>query len=382
MPGSLENASLAFAVGALGGVLGLIFVDRSPPVELLERGALATLCFAVGCVSALKRPPSARKPSDALQFECPSQELPETPRAQRPARAAKLAARAESHLARLQDKLAQVRRQLHPATVPEYVAARYIVGNKGDVGRAASQLREYVAWRERERVDAVASDPPLSRKQEDALQRHYDPKVLPGLDLSGRPVMYIDVGGIDMQALRSQGVTLAHVARRYVRSMEHLQAVVDGSPNPFAGHVSAPQAATRPEHKGPKRAHAPCTWTPTQPCPACTPPRDAVRPACSLPLQLLILDLHGCSISKFLRATQMWREVNRIGQAFYPELLGHLLMVRGPPAAAWAVAQAKRWLDPETRAKLELSSGNPRIALSRLLGESPGVALPKCLEAY
>eukprot|EP00966_Prymnesium_polylepis_P154126 3559066-Prymnesium_polylepis.1 len=60
----------------------------------------------------------------------------------------------------------------------------------------------------------------------------------------------------------------------------------------------------------------------------------------------------------FLRGWRVWKEIARIGQAYYPELLGTVCIVRGPAVAAWGVNQSKKFLDPDTAAKIELFSGD------------------------
>lgn len=51
--------------------------------------------------------------------------------------------------------------------------------------------------------------------------------------------------------------------------------------------------------------------------------------------------------------------------------VGGMCVVRGPPAAAWAVRTAKRFVDPETAAKIELHApAQTPDAVRRLLGEA------------
>lgn len=65
---------------------------------------------------------------------------------------------------------------------------------------------------------------------------------------------------------------------------------------------------------------------------------------------------------------------------YYPELMGCMCCVRGPPAAAWAVRVIKRFLDAETGAKIELWSptGTP-AALDELVKGDWRSELPELL---
>lgn len=49
----------------------------------------------------------------------------------------------------------------------------------------------------------------------------------------------------------------------------------------------------------------------------------------------------------------------RIGQNYYPELLGALCLIRAPSVATWAVNQSKKtFIDADTGSKIELYSGD------------------------
>ena len=57
---------------------------------------------------------------------------------------------------------------------------------------------------------------------------------------------------------------------------------------------------------------------------------------------------------EFLGNLRLLAKLTYIGNLYYPELMGTLCVVRGPPAAAWAVNTVKRFMDAETGAKIEL----------------------------
>ena len=118
------------------------------------------------------------------------------------------------------------------------------------------------------------------------------------------------------------GVTMEDIIRRYVRELEQLQRAVERSARPSLGHC-------------------------------------------------LLIDMNGTTVFKFLSAYRLWLEVALVGARFYPELMGTCILVRGPPAAAWAVRTMKRVLEPATAAKLELFSGPPAAALRPFLDPLP-----------
>ena len=82
---------------------------------------------------------------------------------------------------------------------------------------------------------------------------------------------------------------------------------------------------------------------------------------------LLIQDLRGCTVMKFVRSMKFWLGQGYAGQNYYPELLGNTIAVRGPPAAAWAVNTVKKFIDKKTGDKIELHSGEPAGPLSAYL---------------
>jgi hypothetical protein len=180
-----------------------------------------------------------------------------------------------------------------------------MTSNRADVGKAVKHYREFLEWRQKDRVDEVLQEAPYPPAVEAALVSGYNPVLIEGLDVRARPVMLIDLSHLDVPALRRQGVSLAMLVRRHVRAMEELVRAIDRAPNPYAGH-------------------------------------------------LLLLDIGGCTAGKFLHAYSFWRELARLGQRCYPECLGGLAMLRGGGAAAWAVGKVKAFLDPETSAKIQL----------------------------
>ena len=70
----------------------------------------------------------------------------------------------------------------------------------------------------------------------------------------------------------------------------------------------------------------------------------------------------------------MWLEVAKLGNAYYPELMGCWCIINGPSAAAWAVRTINRYLDRDTASKIELHSpGVTPAAVSKHLGDESKV---------
>lgn len=84
---------------------------------------------------------------------------------------------------------------------------------------------------------------------------------------------------------------------------------------------------------------------------------------------LLVHDIGACTVMKFLNSRNFFRAQAKISQDYYPELLGHLLVLKGPPAAKWAVDTAKKFLDKDTAAKIQLESGPSRGVLLEYVSE-------------
>lgn len=147
--------------------------------------------------------------------------------------------------------------------------------------------------------------------------------MLKGRDKLGRPILYIALGGVDVPALERKGVSIDDLIRCSIRSSEQVRLAVESSVDPLAGH-------------------------------------------------LLINDLglgtdNPCTATKFITALRFWVAQGALGQNYYPEMLGHTCVIRGPPAAAWAVTQIKRFLDKKTADKIELTSCDPYIALGEYI---------------
>ena len=209
--------------------------------------------------------------------------------------------------AALDSPVSELQAALAPTSISDLHATRFLQVNGGDVLKAADQYREMLAWRERERLDEP--EPTLPPELQAALDQYYRPSVLDGLDVAGRPVMVVSMGIVDLPALKDAGVTMEMLARRHARTMDALQQRIDSMEDPMKGH-------------------------------------------------LLIIDIGGGSAWKFMRALPLFKQIHRIGDTYYPETLGKMLLLRAPTAAGWVMAQVRGFLDKPTQEKMVFTYGN------------------------
>jgi hypothetical protein len=204
--------------------------------------------------------------------------------------------------------LKELQEMLAPLKVDEFTGRRFVRAKKGDLKGAAKQYRAFLAWRKKERIDEVLTEPLHAPEIEAELQR-VGMRPLDGHDLAGRPVVVAALGRWDMHHLKKHGVTLPMLVRRHAKAMELLVQHVREAPDPLAG-------------------------------------------------SLLIFDLSGCSASKFLGMWGYIREIAPICEQYYPELLGKMYLVRGSSWLKWGVDKVKLILDPVSATKMELMFGD------------------------
>ena len=195
--------------------------------------------------------------------------------------------------------------------IDDFTVLRFLRGCKGSAKAAPKRYAAYLAWRLAESIDTVLDERlPPDVELEAQLTAMYKPRILPGLDKLGRPIVYSNMGAVDFAWCAKNGLDTKLLARRHTRELELILRAVSAAPRPELGH-------------------------------------------------LFLLDIGGLSLSRFLRGWKLWMEEARIGQQFYPELVGTVCILRGPSSAAWGLQQVKRFLDADTAAKFELHSGDP-----------------------
>jgi len=189
-------------------------------------------------------------------------------------------------------------------------AARFLVGRNNHEAHAGAAIDAYVRWRA-----ALGPEPTHSPETEAAIAHVYSPRLLRMRDRRGRPVVVVRLGDVDVSVAESRNVTVAMLLRRHISTLDRISAAIEASADPLAGH-------------------------------------------------LLVQDLHGTTVAKFVRSRCFFQQMLRLDQAYYPELLGQLRCVRAPRLAAWAFEQVKSWIDPSSAAKVQLSRGGPAEALA------------------
>ena len=189
------------------------------------------------------------------------------------------------------------------------------------VARSKVMFESFLEWCKKVGLDAILSEV-VDPAVEEVLDRAFCPKVLKGMDKRGRPILYCKMGTIDLPALLAEGVTMDQLVRRHLRSVEALQKKVEAARDPLQGHLS-------------------------------------------------IVDIATCTPKKFLSGWRFWLQQAKIGQNYYPELLGGTAVIRGPAAAEWAVRMIKKVMDKKTADKISLwgAKTDPRKPLSDLLDE-------------
>lgn len=204
------------------------------------------------------------------------------------------------------------------------VLCRYLRARKFDVAATVTMINESFARRQQDKPwEAVAAGPSGCLDcPEIAFKRVY-PHHFRGFDKLGRPVLYDQVGRLNVEALLML-TDIHHMVRYHWFTMCKL----------------LPDLFTEAAHSG--RAD----------------PRVGL---------VSVLDLQGLSTKSLARDVYGYiREISAIDQLCFPELLGRLFIINTPRlfSAIWAVI--KVWLDPKTVAKIEVISKpavwRPRLA--------------------
>jgi hypothetical protein len=205
--------------------------------------------------------------------------------------------------------------------VDEFTVLRFLRASNCKIKTTRTRYAAYLAWREEEKIDSVLDEMiPTDPELEAKLTQMYKPRILDGLDNLGRPVCYSNMGAVDFSWCSRNGIDTKQLARRHTRELELILKAVCAAPRPELGH-------------------------------------------------LFLLDIGGLSLSRFLAGWKLWMAEARIGQDFYPELVGTVCILRGPSTAAWGLKLVQRFLDPATAAKFELHSGDPLPYLQRHLSQ-------------
>ena len=92
---------------------------------------------------------------------------------------------------------------------------------------------------------------------------------------------------------------------------------------------------------------------------------------------LTILDLHGFTMGQINKRVYHFVQIaSKIGQDYYPEIMGQLLIVDSPWVFSGVYAVVKGFLDPKTRKKIQIVGSKYQKQLLELVDEDK---LPKFL---
>jgi len=191
----------------------------------------------------------------------------------------------------------------------DITACRFLIGSKYDENRASRALDAYAQWRASLEEDVLYS-PEIER----AIAKVYSPQVMRFRDPKGRPVVLAKIGNIDVSMASSMNVSVAMLLRRHISTLDKISAKIEESADPLGGH-------------------------------------------------LLIQDLSGCSVTKFIGSRAFFKRMLKVDQNYYPHLLGEMVCVHAPRLATWAFHQLKPFIDPATAKKVTITRDGPAEAL-------------------
>ena len=151
------------------------------------------------------------------------------------------------------------------------------------------------------------------------------------------PVVFLDLGRIDIEALTRSGVDLKAVLRRHIRVWETV------------ARLLAKGGATSGAQRGSG--------------------------------YLFVIDVRDGTARRFLAGWRLWADIAACEAKYYPEMLAAVCVLRAPSVAEWAVGMCKRgFLDRPTAQKITLdSSDDPTPVLTKLLPPALIAQLPPAL---
>lgn len=214
-------APLAVAVAAIG-VCGLHWQDLCSQPLLASATFFIGFCFAVAQPSASSARGNYGGKALASHSQAPPSTIP--PPQVVTAWAPAAPANAPAPPSCSDPRLLQLRQLLAPAAVNDEEASRFLAYKRGNVAMAAKLLAACAEWRRKEGIDGILDEPSLQPPERQAALDHYFRAwLLDGSDHKGRPVFYMDMGKINVPALRRSGVDVTVVVRRYTAALESVK---------------------------------------------------------------------------------------------------------------------------------------------------------------
>jgi len=219
-------------------------------------------------------------------------------------------------------------------TASRAALCRFLQARRWDVEAAHASYAGMMAWRARESMDEILYTFTLGPRETYERAMRCAPSFWSGVDAHGRPV-YVELGGrFDAAGLAGAGVTLEALLRDRARGLE---------------------------------------WSEAHRYPAC-----AVRAGHPVYATTSVFDLAGLSLGHlrsryFLDAV---RGVMAVGNAYFPEQIGHMFVLNAGAAASALYAALGPLVDARTRSKVTVLSGP---ADARVFATVPAAQLPTWL---
>ena len=228
-----------------------------------------------------------------------------------------------------QETLCAFHQALAPDEVGAIEACWWVRSYHHNVTEAVRACRASAAWRAAQDFRVMCQEPSEPDHVRHVLDNVFSPRLIEGLDRAGRPILYMPYGRVDLVGLERQGVAMEYLVRRYTLCLERVRLAVLSAPNPLAGHLQ-------------------------------------------------IADVAGTNAAIAMRSWHFFATISAISQENYPELLGCCCVIRAPATGQRMFGMAQRLMSAESRAKVQLHSGDPRHALRALITDEvlPAVLAP------
>eukprot|EP01110_Echinostelium_bisporum_P013814 TRINITY_DN996_c0_g1_i1.p1 TRINITY_DN996_c0_g1~~TRINITY_DN996_c0_g1_i1.p1 ORF type:complete len:266 (+),score=60.68 TRINITY_DN996_c0_g1_i1:119-916(+) len=196
---------------------------------------------------------------------------------------------------------------------------RFLRARQYDVDKAVAMYDAYITWRTENNIDAVLSEGFCVDKE---LWQHS----FHGHDKQGRPIFIERLGRTDVKKLTKAGHTIDSCVRAHCFQQEYMAAMSEASSKINGQHIE--QAVS-------------------------------------------IMDLDGSSVFTHLSSIsrEFYSRLAGIGQNYYPERLGKLVVVNAPRAFPMAWSFISPFLDEKTKKKIEIHSStkSSSAALAELI---------------
>jgi hypothetical protein len=222
--------------------------------------------------------------------------------------------------------LAEMKDMLDPALLPgvpldvglDWTLLRFLRARKGDIPAALEAYKAMLEWRRENKVDEMltAPDPKEYVFQCVCPHRHH------GTDREGHPVYYERTGMIRVGEVLRHMNGEEDIVTRHVRFMEHMiQRMID----------------------------------------------ESQRQEKYIGKMVIVHDLTGMKYTIETAGMRIFRRTTHIDQTYYPECLHRMLIINAPMSFRGVWLAIRPWLDPQTRAKVEILGSNYHARLAELV---------------